>query len=178
MACCPMAPSHYLNQCWFIIIGVLWHSPESGFTRGAHEFICNVCWKIIFGKFQPHLPGANELNACSVNAKLPYIPRIMAMRFVAFCFGIGPYSTHILQGYFTGTGAIKVPVPVKQPCLANGHYLNQWCRYVIILRLFDPILARFLMNRPFYPSASGLEGYCRYGPGGRAAARLAEPISL
>ena len=106
MACCLMAPSHYLNQCWFIIIGVLWHSPESGFTRGAHEFICDVCWKIIFWKFQPHLPGANELNACSVNAKLHYIPRIMVMRFVAFCFGIGPYSTHILQGYFTGTWAI------------------------------------------------------------------------
>ena len=30
----------------------------------------------------------------------------------------------------------------------------------------------------FYPQPSGLEGYCRHGPGGRAAAKLAEPISL
>ena len=26
MACCLMAPSHYLNQCWLIISKVLWHS--------------------------------------------------------------------------------------------------------------------------------------------------------
>ena len=29
MACCLMAPSHYLNQCWFFISEVLWCSPES-----------------------------------------------------------------------------------------------------------------------------------------------------
>ena len=28
MAWCLMAPSHYLNQCWLIIKGVLWYSPE------------------------------------------------------------------------------------------------------------------------------------------------------
>ena len=28
MACCLTAPSHYLNQCWFIISKVLWHSSE------------------------------------------------------------------------------------------------------------------------------------------------------
>ena len=38
MACCRIAPSHYLNQCWFKIKGVLWHSPESNFTS-AHEWI-------------------------------------------------------------------------------------------------------------------------------------------
>ena len=27
MACCLMAPSHYLNQCW-LIISEVWHSPE------------------------------------------------------------------------------------------------------------------------------------------------------
>ena len=32
MACCPTAPSHYLNQCWQFIIDVLWHSSESNFT--------------------------------------------------------------------------------------------------------------------------------------------------
>ena len=38
MACCLTAPSHYLNQCWLIIKGVLWHSAENNFTKGAHEF--------------------------------------------------------------------------------------------------------------------------------------------
>ena len=29
MACCLMAPSHYLNQCWLLISDVLWHSLET-----------------------------------------------------------------------------------------------------------------------------------------------------
>ena len=33
LACCLMAPSHYLNQCWLIISKVKWQSPEGNFTR-------------------------------------------------------------------------------------------------------------------------------------------------
>ena len=33
MACCLMAPSHYLNQCWLIIKEVLWQSYDSNITR-------------------------------------------------------------------------------------------------------------------------------------------------
>ena len=33
MACCLMAPSHYLNQCWLVISEVQWQSPEGNFTR-------------------------------------------------------------------------------------------------------------------------------------------------
>ena len=33
MACCLMAPSHYLNQSWLIIRKVQWHSFECNFTR-------------------------------------------------------------------------------------------------------------------------------------------------
>ena len=35
MAC---SLSAHLNQCWLIIKGFLWYSPESNFTRTAHEF--------------------------------------------------------------------------------------------------------------------------------------------
>ena len=35
MACCLMAPSHYLNQCWLIISNVEWHSSEGKFTRNT-----------------------------------------------------------------------------------------------------------------------------------------------
>ena len=35
MACCLMAPSHYLNQCWLMIIEVLWPSPNSNFTENT-----------------------------------------------------------------------------------------------------------------------------------------------
>ena len=33
MACCLMAPSHYLNQRWLMISEMLWHSPDSNFTE-------------------------------------------------------------------------------------------------------------------------------------------------
>ena len=36
MACSLTAPSDYLNQCWIIISGVLWHLHESSFTRNVH----------------------------------------------------------------------------------------------------------------------------------------------
>ena len=38
MACCLMAPSHYLNQCWLIISKVRWHSSDSNFTRDNSAF--------------------------------------------------------------------------------------------------------------------------------------------
>ena len=37
MACCLTAPSHYLDECWLIISGVLWLSPESHFTWYAQD---------------------------------------------------------------------------------------------------------------------------------------------
>ena len=38
MTCCQMAASHYLNQCWFIMNGVLWHSPV-GISVGNRQDI-------------------------------------------------------------------------------------------------------------------------------------------
>ena len=35
MACCTMAPHHYLNQCWLIISKLPWHSYKGSFTRDA-----------------------------------------------------------------------------------------------------------------------------------------------
>ena len=37
MASCLTASSHYLNQCWIII---MWHSHESNFVRNTHS--CNL----------------------------------------------------------------------------------------------------------------------------------------
>ena len=42
MACCLMAPSHYLNQCWLIIYGLLWHAPGSTFTESVLRIQHNV----------------------------------------------------------------------------------------------------------------------------------------
>ena len=62
MACCLTAPGHYLNKCWFTIKGVLWHSPESNFTRSAHK----LCLKITLLKLLPHLPGPSELTLSNI----------------------------------------------------------------------------------------------------------------
>ena len=40
LACCLMAPSHYLNQCWLMISEVLWHSPDSNFKENTWD-ICH-----------------------------------------------------------------------------------------------------------------------------------------
>ena len=49
MASCRMAPSHYLNQCWLIIIKVQWHSSEGSLTKDASAIsLKNDWWKIPF----------------------------------------------------------------------------------------------------------------------------------
>ena len=47
MAWCLTAPSHYLNQCWLITKGALWHSPECNFARRTHE----LNPKNVFGEY-------------------------------------------------------------------------------------------------------------------------------
>ena len=44
MACCLMALSHNLNQCWYIIDRVLWHSSDNNFTGSRYHFIKWI-WK-------------------------------------------------------------------------------------------------------------------------------------
>ena len=48
MACCLMAPSHYLNQSWLLINEVLWHSPGSNFEKWApSQLFCRMNFKFI-----------------------------------------------------------------------------------------------------------------------------------
>ena len=37
MACCLTAPRHYMNQCWFIISKVIWHSPDGIMMRRSED---------------------------------------------------------------------------------------------------------------------------------------------
>ena len=69
MACCLTAPSHYLNQCWFSIKYVLWHSPESNSIRSAHEH--NICLKMSLLKLLLLLSGANKLINAFISRHLP-----------------------------------------------------------------------------------------------------------
>ena len=42
MACCLMAPSHYLNECWLIICKIQSHSSDGSFTRDTSSI--NDSW--------------------------------------------------------------------------------------------------------------------------------------
>ena len=76
LACCLATPSHYLNQYWLIIKGLLRHSSGINITRSANLmrnmyseiiffilFIYSFVYLIfvwVFLKLLPHLPGVNE----------------------------------------------------------------------------------------------------------------------
>ena len=78
MACCLMAPSHYLIQCWLIISQVVWHSPDGN--------IHWKCWQIIHLKSQPHFPGGNELMQLLVNhLSCIYMPQNSTAVSLCYC---------------------------------------------------------------------------------------------
>ena len=63
MACCLMAPSHYLNQCLLIISEVQWQSPDGIWPEIPQPPITKISLKMTFLKFYSNLPGANKLVA-------------------------------------------------------------------------------------------------------------------
>ena len=48
MACCLMATSHYLNQCWLIISKVQWHPSGSNFSHQSLRLARKYLSKILF----------------------------------------------------------------------------------------------------------------------------------
>ena len=62
MACCLTAPSHYLNQCWLIVM----KSNDIHIKAISQEMlepsITKICLKIKYLKFYENFPGANELT--------------------------------------------------------------------------------------------------------------------
>ena len=62
MACCLMAPSHYLNQCWLIFSKFQWHPLEGNCTKIAQLLIIKIILKINNLTFHSNIPGDNELT--------------------------------------------------------------------------------------------------------------------
>ena len=62
MACCLTAPSHYMNQCWFITSKVQWCSSEGTYTWDITTISTKISFKIIFLRFYWNLRGTNELS--------------------------------------------------------------------------------------------------------------------
>ena len=67
MACCLIAPSQYLNQCWLFISEILWHLPQRNFRWVPWLLFCTMNLKIIL--LLPCLPGANQLMISNMSCR-------------------------------------------------------------------------------------------------------------
>ena len=76
MACCLMAPSHYLNQCWLVIIKVQLHSPLGNLTKRylSHQSLKLAC-KLFFQYFKKS-PRGQWVNSLW---ELYWLPQILVM---------------------------------------------------------------------------------------------------
>ena len=54
MACCLMAPNHYLNQCLFIIGKVQWHSSEGNFHKRYQSYPSKI-FQSLRGQWVKHI---------------------------------------------------------------------------------------------------------------------------
>ena len=71
MVCCLMVSGHYLNQCWLITKGVLWHSTQCNFTRNVYKL--NSLWQsdaIWQHRFRSTLA---QVMACCLTAPSHYL---------------------------------------------------------------------------------------------------------
>ena len=63
MACCLMAPSHHLNQCWLIMNLVLWHPPENNFIGISQNINLKNEFETYNFKIIPTSPSGQWLNS-------------------------------------------------------------------------------------------------------------------
>ena len=68
-ACCLTAPSHYLNQCWLVIYGDLWHSLDNKFTGSTQYKWIKWVWKL---HFENHCHISQWVNDSSVSQPCGY----------------------------------------------------------------------------------------------------------
>ena len=72
MACCMVAPSHYLNQSWLTISGVQWQSTDGNAKEITQPSNIKINLKIPDLKCHSNLPGAYELKLLPLNVN-PHI---------------------------------------------------------------------------------------------------------
>ena len=77
MPCCLTAPSHYLNQCWLIISGVLQHAHQSNYIGCVQEFNLQHELENYSLKILPHPLGANELILATHNDLIPGVDQLL-----------------------------------------------------------------------------------------------------
>ena len=57
MACCLIAPCHYLHQCWLLISDVMWQSPVDSFMVNGWDVYASCEFEKCWFKIYRNLPG-------------------------------------------------------------------------------------------------------------------------
>ena len=137
MAWCLTAPSHYPYQCWLIIKDVLWHSPESIFTRGPHELNPKHVLGDYTSKITTTSPTAIELiiktaaSLMHVTCTCNWVKNSMVViLFTPTCetAKLGSSDAISIWRYRSWSTLIHVMTcqPTGDKLLVTSHYLNQW----------------------------------------------------
>ena len=93
--------SHYTNQCWLLISGVLWYSPDNNFT-GAQLIFSKMSFnKTILLTLLAHLPGAGELRYVHTCAERTRAEAGGGGRKIGF------NTNHYMRSHIRGRGAEK-----------------------------------------------------------------------
>ena len=76
MACCLMAPSHYLNQCWLIMSKVQRHSSEGNFTIDTSAINHWIYLENYLSKISFKSPRGQWVNRSNDPSQTTYITKI------------------------------------------------------------------------------------------------------
>ena len=136
MACCLMAPRHYMGQSWLLINEFLWHSPAGNFTKKFKDFTLKNILKFT------HLKPANGKDSIIMF-------KIYITKFVQFFMHSRDPFTHIFPGCFTDT-ANEVPPRICTRLTGNKtyHRLCAWIKDVLYVTYFSNWIQRVFFNSP------------------------------
>ena len=129
MACCLTASSHYLNQCWLIINGVLWYSPYNNFTSSAWDISSWYEFENYNFEIMATSPRGQWVNQCSSLVPRPgqynwaWVIIPLAQR---RCWGV--YWFHSVRLSVRPS----VPRPSRIPCPLCSFYSSGWIHFIFI----------------------------------------------
>ena len=97
MACCLVASSHYLNQCWLISREVSWHSPEGNFKGNAPDMSLKITTA------SPRVQWVNQWCSLIIITRVLLGIKIITSRLLHFTqhpSGSGTQMLWILKAFF------------------------------------------------------------------------------
>ena len=138
MACCLVAPSHYLNQCWLIITKFQWHSSEGNFTIdilvSSHwtlleNYLSKICFRSPVGQWVKDDTWAVQFSFDTF--KNVQCTSALLKWFYFHQYHVFPIGSTILNSLWPGDAAWRhwfgSLLAQVMACflMAPSHYLNQ-----------------------------------------------------